>query len=116
MGRSMPMASRRSFFAEFAGSRDLSDLLETQAAADLVIEQVNIHSQSQGHKSVEHHSNLDASVMCNRETFFRHDMGVPATYNEYINACETFRDVGVTLVYGTYAGAWTDGSTIGSVV
>ncbi|GAB3190111.1 ABC transporter substrate-binding protein [Nesterenkonia suensis] len=94
-------------FVERGELSDLSDLPETQKIAAPVMEQVNIYPQYEGRTSVLPYSMMAASVIYNREIFAEHDVEVPTTYSEFIAACETFQDAGVTPVYGTYGDAWT---------
>ncbi|GAA1177066.1 ABC transporter substrate-binding protein [Nesterenkonia xinjiangensis] len=86
---------------------DLSDLPETQAIADPVMEQVEIYPQYEGRTSVLPYSMMAASVIYNKEIFDEHGVEVPTTYSEFIDACETFEAADVTPVYGTYGDAWT---------
>ncbi|MDS2173326.1 extracellular solute-binding protein [Nesterenkonia sp. CL21] len=94
-------------FVERGELSDLSDLPETQAIAAPVMEQVQLYPQYEDHVSVLPYSMMAASVIYNREIFAEHGVEVPTTYSEFIAACETFQDAGVTPVYGTYADAWT---------
>ncbi|MBL1065970.1 ABC transporter substrate-binding protein [Streptomyces sp. 7-21] len=48
-----------------------------------------------------------SGILYNRRLFAQHDVAVPTTWGELIDAARTFRRAGITPFYGTLADAWT---------
>lgn len=94
-------------FQERGALSDLSDLPEAAAVAPRVQDLVDQYPVYPGRTSVIPYSLMAASVLYNRELFDRHDVEVPGTWSELLDACGTFQDAGVTPLISTYADAWT---------
>ncbi|MDR4534590.1 extracellular solute-binding protein [Glutamicibacter sp. PS] len=94
-------------FQERGELSDLSDLPQAAAIAPAVREQIELYPLYPGRTSVLPYSMMAAGVIYNKELFAKHDVAVPTTYSEFITACETFEDAGVTPMYGTWADAWS---------
>jgi raffinose/stachyose/melibiose transport system substrate-binding protein len=60
-----------------------------------------------GRTSVLPFSVAAESVIYNTTLFAEHGVSVPTTWNEFVAACRTFRDAGVTPIYGTFKDTWT---------
>ncbi|WP_309080374.1 extracellular solute-binding protein [Zhihengliuella sp.] len=94
-------------FQERGELSDLSDLPEAAMITDSVKEQLELYPTYPGRLSVLPYSMMSAAVVYNQEIFAQHDVEVPTTHSEFIAACETFQDAGVTPIYGTWADPWT---------
>ncbi|GHD09922.1 ABC transporter substrate-binding protein [Zhihengliuella salsuginis] len=94
-------------FQERGELSDLSDLPEAAMITDSVKEQLDLYPSYPGRLSVLPYSMMSAAVVYNKEIFAQHGVGVPTTHSEFIAACETFQDAGVTPIYGTWADPWT---------
>ncbi|RZU62035.1 ABC transporter substrate-binding protein [Zhihengliuella halotolerans] len=94
-------------FQERGELSDLSDLPEAATITDSVKEQMALYPSYPGRLSVLPYSMMSAAVIYNKEIFDEHGVEVPTTHSEFIAACETFQDAGVTPIYGTWADNWT---------
>nr|WP_245348554.1 extracellular solute-binding protein [Paeniglutamicibacter psychrophenolicus] len=56
-----------------------------------------------------------AGVIYNKDLFAEHGVEVPTTWSDFLAACETFKDAGLTPVYGTFKDSWTLGQPYGYV-
>ena len=48
-----------------------------------------------------------AGVIYNRDLFDANGVAVPATWDEFVAACETFKAAGIAPIYGTFKDPWT---------
>ncbi|MGK9220478.1 MULTISPECIES: ABC transporter substrate-binding protein [unclassified Microbacterium] len=96
--------------ARFVQRCALSDLSETEAAADIRPEMQPLLDQygvCEGRTTALPYSVMAASVIYNKEIFAEHDLEVPQTWSELIEVCDTLQAAGVAPFYATFADAWT---------
>ena len=87
---------------------DLSDLPVARTVDPKFQELVNSWGQYKGHEtSALPFSVAAAGVIYNRSLFAAHGVAVPATWDAFVAACETFKAAGITPIYGTFKDAWT---------
>ncbi len=46
-------------------------------------------------------------MIYNKDIFAQYGVAVPTTWDEFLQACETFKANGVTPIYGTFKDGWT---------
>ncbi|WP_456286673.1 extracellular solute-binding protein [Microbacterium sp. JZ70] len=96
--------------ARFVQRCALTDLSETEAAADIRPEMQPLLDQygvCEGRTTALPYSVMAASVIYNKEIFAEHDLEVPQTWSELIEVCDTLQAAGVAPFYATFADAWT---------
>ncbi|MGX9346924.1 ABC transporter substrate-binding protein [Microbacterium sp. KNMS] len=96
--------------ARFVQRCALTDLSETEAAADIRPEMQPLLDQygvCEGRTTALPYSVMAASVIYNKEIFAEHDLDVPQTWSELIEVCDTLQAAGVAPFYATFADAWT---------
>lgn len=93
--------TERGIFADLSG-------LPVAATVDPNIQQlVNDWGQYNGQTSALPFSLTAAGVIYNKDIFARYDVAVPTTWDEFVDACETFKANGITPIYGTFKDGWT---------
>jgi raffinose/stachyose/melibiose transport system substrate-binding protein len=87
---------------------DLADLPEASTVDPKIQELVNSWGQYNGHETNALPFSLAAAgVIYNRDIFDANGVAVPATWDEFVAACETFKAAGITPIYGTFKDPWT---------
>ena len=91
----------RGIFADLSG-------LPVAATVDPNIQQlVNDWGQYNGQTSALPFSLTAAGVIYNKDIFAQYGVAVPTTWDEFVQACETFKANGVIPIYGTFKDGWT---------
>ena len=91
----------RGIFADLSG-------LPVAATVDPNIQQlVNDWGQYNGQTSALPFSLTAAGVIYNKDIFAQYGVAVPTTWDEFVQACETFKANGITPIYGTFKDGWT---------
>jgi raffinose/stachyose/melibiose transport system substrate-binding protein len=94
-------------FTERGIFADLSSM-PVAATVDPNIQQlVNDWGQYNGQTAALPFSLTAAGVIYNKDIFAQYGVTVPTTWDEFVQACETFKANGVTPVYGTFKDGWT---------
>ena len=94
-------------FTERGIFTDLSGM-PVAATVDPNIQQlVNDWGQYNGQTSALPFSLTAAGVIYNKDIFAQYGVAVPTTWDEFVQACETFKANGVTPIYGTFKDGWT---------
>ena len=87
---------------------DLSDLPEASTVDPKIQELINSWGQYNGDETNALPFSLAAAgVIYNRDIFDANGVAVPATWDEFVAACETFKAAGITPIYGTFKDPWT---------
>ncbi|MDQ0851907.1 raffinose/stachyose/melibiose transport system substrate-binding protein [Arthrobacter sp. V4I6] len=97
--------------ADFVKKGIFADLTDLPAAATINPEMQDLISSWGQYNGNETNalpfSVAAAGVLYNRDIFDLHDVAVPATWDEFLAACETFKAAGIAPIYGTYKDTWT---------
>jgi raffinose/stachyose/melibiose transport system substrate-binding protein len=94
----------------YVGRGVLTDLSDAPGAARIdpaVQALVDQYATYEDQTNVLPYSVAAAGVIYNIGLFEKHDVTVPTTWSELIEACRTFQKAGVVPVYGTYKETWT---------
>ena len=95
---------------------DLSDLPAAANADPKALELINSFGRYKDTElSALPFSLAAAGVIYNKDLFTKHAVAVPATWSEFVAACQTFAAAGLTPVYGTFKDSWTLGQPYGYV-
>ena len=93
--------TERGIFADLSG-------MPVAATVDPNIQQlVNDWGQYNGQTAALPFSLTAAGVIYNKDIFTQYGVAVPTTWDEFVQACETFKANGVTPIYGTFKDGWT---------
>ena len=93
--------TQRGIFADLSG-------LPVATTIDPNIQQlVNDWGQYNGQTSALPFSLTAAGVIYNKDIFAKYGVEVPTTWDQFVQACETFKANGVTPIYGTFKDGWT---------
>ena len=93
--------TKRGIFADLSA-------MPVAATVDPNIQQlVNDWGQYHGETSALPFSLTAAGVIYNKDIFAQYGVAVPTTWDEFVQACETFKANGVTPIYGTFKDGWT---------
>ena len=93
--------TKRGIFADLSG-------MPVAATVDPNIQQlVNDWGQYNGQTAALPFSLTAAGVIYNKDIFAQYGVAVPTTWDEFVQACETFKANGVTPIYGTFKDGWT---------
>ena len=93
--------TERGIFADLSG-------MPVAATVDPNIQQlVNDWGQYNGQTSALPFSLTAAGVIYNKDIFAQYGVAVPTTWDEFVQACETFKANGITPIYGTFKDGWT---------
>ena len=96
--------------ADFTERGIFADLsaMPVAATVDPNIQQlVNDWGQYNGQTSALPFSLTAAGVIYNKDIFAQYGVAVPTTWDEFVQACETFKANGITPIYGTFKDGWT---------
>ena len=94
-------------FMERGALSDLSDLPEAATIREDIVELSKSYPQYPGRTSVLPYSAMAASVIYNKRIFADNGVGVPTTWDELIDMCETLKGKGVLPFYATFMDPWT---------
>ncbi|PWH07234.1 carbohydrate-binding protein [Brachybacterium endophyticum] len=94
-------------FMERGALSDLSDMPVASTIRSDVQDLADWYPTYEGRTSVIPYSVTAASVIYNKGLFAEYDLEVPTTWEEFLNVCETFKDAGITPIYGTFREPWT---------
>jgi raffinose/stachyose/melibiose transport system substrate-binding protein len=94
-------------FMERGALSDLGDMPEADRIRPDVRELVDQYATYPGRTSVLPYSVAAASVIYNVQLFEDNGVEVPTTWDELIEACDTFEAAGITPIYSTYTEPWT---------
>lgn len=93
--------TKRGIFADLSG-------LPVAATVDPNIQQlVDDWGQYDGETAALPFSLTAAGVIYNKDIFAQFGVAVPTTWDDFVQACETFKANGVTPIYGTFKDGWT---------
>ena len=86
---------------------DLSDLPEVQTINPAVQDLVTQYAQIEGETNVLPFSVTAAGVVYNRDLFEQNGFETPESWQELLDLCDSFNELGITPIEGTFRDMWT---------